>query len=663
MGDAKTPALKATGSALRNAVDQSREIAVEPSGNTSTGVKAGNVAAAVKTAGAQRGDAASCKQVIWFSFFFDGTGNNRDADLELLKHSNIARLYRAHKETNIDEGISSVYIPGVGTYFREIGDDGGSTSGNAFGAMGEARLEFAAREFEGFLRRPLALAKAPGNAIKEINIAVFGFSRGAALARAFLNLLMKRYCRLESEKWRLRQGNWPVRFRFAGLFDTVASVGLPMSTNNTGIYDSVRSDVPGMIAERLDDYENTRPETLAFSRAGEAGADPAPGKYAGHTEWGARLHIHETVEEVRHLVAAHEYRNSFPLDSIRFSSSTGIPEVAHFHEIIYPGVHSDVGGGYTPGEGARASRPSQNLCLIALQHMYNFALKSGVPMSLEKSERTRSDFNLDAKVGDAYNHYVKAIGSFSTLGEGINRHMAMYYAWRFYAIRKRLEGDVGMMSRIRSADEKFQNIKEVKSKEVNILSKKSTDAQIALSNLMELREIQASISRGGDEGDSAQNRTDLQLQNARQEYNFKRDQYLRSKARLDALPNMERSNELMAFYDQQLLIDVRRIRDKLSGKKTSEKPRNRDALRPHYKFLLDAFENEFDKGRGLRDEKILWLFDNCIHDSLSGFGKDATLPSDPRVVYIGGDVKLKYARLDTNKSSEQSNADWSEALA
>jgi hypothetical protein len=62
--------------------------------------------------------------------------------------------------------------------------------------------------------------------------------------------------------------------------------------------------------------------------------------------------------------------------------------------------------------------------------------------------------------------------------------------------------------------------------------------------------------------------------------------------------------------------------------------------------LLEAYENEFEKNSGLTDEKIISFFDNYVHDSLVGFAKDATLPSDPRVVYLGGDAKYRHASLE-----------------
>jgi hypothetical protein len=66
-------------------------------------------------------------------------------------------------------------------------------------------------------------------------------------------------------------------------------------------------------------------------------------------------------------------------------------------------------------------------------------------------------------------------------------------------------------------------------------------------------------------------------------------------------------------------------------------------LRPHYKALLEAYEAEFKHNKGLRDEKIIAFFDEYVHDSLASFAKDATLPSDPRVIFIGGNKRLEYA--------------------
>lgn len=66
--------------------------------------------------------------------------------------------------------------------------------------------------------------------IKKINLSVFGFSRGAALARVFTNEMI---WKAEAENLELKyemEGyaeKIPMEVKFLGLFDTVASFGLP----------------------------------------------------------------------------------------------------------------------------------------------------------------------------------------------------------------------------------------------------------------------------------------------------------------------------------------------------------------------------------------------------------------------------------------------------
>lgn len=645
VGDTRSPPLNATESSLRVAADQAQKLEADSKSaqqKTSDFVK---LAQSLKAATALNSSAVTCKQIIWLSFFFDGTGNNLQADIEILKHSNVARLFRAHKGSNEREGIFSVYIPGIGTYFPEIGDDGGGVLGLGCGAMGEERLNFALDEFDRVLKKPLARAMAPTNSIVEINIAIFGFSRGAALARAFVNMLMERRCNLQGKKWLLKKGSWPVRFRFMGLFDTVASVGLPMSSNTTGVYESARSDTAGMILNRLKKYEATRPEHLAFASSGQPGADPAPGDQDGHLEWGARLVVHETVEEVRHFIAAHELRNSFPVDSVSILSNGMITKPPHFFESIYAGVHSDVGGGYAPGEGGRGILASESLSLIPLRHMFDHALRCGVPMAVEWLSANEDDFNLNPLLRDTYDHYLKVIGPFSTVGDGINRHMKLYYAWRFLAIRRKANGDKADANIVDEQNIKYRKREAKISKEVATLKQQEDLAKFymdAFSNPEESKDfdgtLDSNVPSNNQDGASK----------LRKNYARAHDARMRATARKDAIPNMRKFRSMLDLYDRQLLADVRAILLAIKGNLNDARIVKRRAdLRPHYKALLEAYEDEFTHRRGLADEKVIRFFDSYVHDSLAGFAKDATLPSDPRVVYLGGNEKYKYAELES----------------
>jgi hypothetical protein len=100
-------------------------------------------------------------------------------------------------------------------------------------------------------------------------------------------------------------------------------------------------------------------------------------------------------------------------------------------------------------------------------------------------------------------------------------------------------------------------------------------------------------------------------------------------------------NRHLAVYDAQLLQDAQALHNLCT-----QTPARRQQLRPHYRGLLAAYENEFLHGRGLADPKIIEFFEHHVHDSLAGFAKDATLPSDPRVVYLGGNTKSQHASIE-----------------
>ncbi len=55
-----------------------------------------------------------CYDRVKVALFFDGTGNNRDADAAAKKWSNVARLYDASRREP-ENGIYAYYISGVGT--------------------------------------------------------------------------------------------------------------------------------------------------------------------------------------------------------------------------------------------------------------------------------------------------------------------------------------------------------------------------------------------------------------------------------------------------------------------------------------------------------------------------------------------------------------------
>ncbi|MEC5164269.1 MULTISPECIES: T6SS phospholipase effector Tle1-like catalytic domain-containing protein [unclassified Janthinobacterium] len=307
------------------------------------------------------GKTLNCKQNLWFSFFFDGTGNNLIADLPSKEHTNVTRLFRAHrgdaylgsvhsKAGDDAVGVFRIYIPGVGTYFNEVHDAGGDEWGLAIGYYGQDRLDWAKKQFDQLMVGPIAQAKNPVNEIVEVNIAAFGFSRGAAAARAFINDFVSSRCYKDSARengLRLKSVKCVVRIRFMGLFDTVASVGAGASANVIKTLE-VKAPLAVKLASRYTAFPESIPSALAFGPSGAAGAHPAAGSFNGHTGFGDKMFIPDEVESVYHFIAGHEFRNSFPVDSVSVydEETETIPRRENFFEYVHGGVHSDVGGGY-----------------------------------------------------------------------------------------------------------------------------------------------------------------------------------------------------------------------------------------------------------------------------------------------------------------------------
>ncbi|MDK7838967.1 phospholipase effector Tle1 domain-containing protein, partial [Klebsiella pneumoniae] len=66
------------------------------------------------------------------------------------------------------------------------------------------------------------------------------------------------------------------------------------------------------------------------------------------------------IKKCVHLVSGHEQRLCFPLDSVRRANGK-YPPCAR--EVVYPGMHSDIGGGYPPGEQGKANGEDDSLLL------------------------------------------------------------------------------------------------------------------------------------------------------------------------------------------------------------------------------------------------------------------------------------------------------------
>lgn len=364
----------------------------------------GNEEQAWWTSGVTSAERFKCRLYPKLSFFFDGTGNNLQQELtkpvEERALSNVAKLYQAAIDDKNRQEAVRRYFSGVGTPYLypysqiSPNEDKGGALGLGFGAGGEMRLNAALSEF----RRILEIDWSSGalRHMQWITLSVFGFSRGATLARAFVRRLIAEHCERTPNGliWKDSQGDG-VRLRivFMGLFDTVASVGGP----------------------------------------------------ALHLDWGAELAIPEEVERCVHFVSGHEVRQAFPLDSIR----VGKAYPANCEEVVYPGVHSDVGGGYFDGFQGRSNWLSR----IPLRDMYAEALKSGVMLNrfadLKLEDRSEMLVPADTPLLPHYQTYMAALprasGSLESL---IQAHRILQFRWRSAITREQSDVRVlGMLYR------------------------------------------------------------------------------------------------------------------------------------------------------------------------------------------------------------------------
>lgn len=263
--------------------------------------------------------AQSCPNTaITVGLFFDGTWNNaynvsdfRDGEASFDdasysgSYTNVRRLWDLHfdRAQNVpnacgdaDLAYEKRYLEGIGS-ITEDGDDtyGGVTAGGPAGMAVQVE------------RAAIALREAVNQYglfedMREITVNCFGFSRGAAAARVFCNMLA------DASIPNLKIG-------FLGIFDTVGSVGIP--GNN------IQRETPDEIANiychtlgLLDPYCIFRPEGQVYD-----------------------LNITgSTAETVFHIVAGDEFRYFYP-------SSSALP--SHATEVWMAGCHGDIGGAET----------------------------------------------------------------------------------------------------------------------------------------------------------------------------------------------------------------------------------------------------------------------------------------------------------------------------
>jgi hypothetical protein len=186
--------------------------------------------------------------------------------------------------------------------------------------------------------------------VKHINVALFGYDNGGAIAVGFANQLMNELC--DEGKF----GGIEVKLKFIGLFDCVS---YRYADNFVTAYIPLSNGVVN------------------------------------------NLEMPKQVEKVVHLCAAHEYRFYKPLSIIDGKAELG----AKYEEWMYPGAQADVGGGYEDGEEGK----SNQLARVPLNFMHGQACRHAVPLlSMERLKAEQGKVHLDFLVDPALDKLVCA---------------------------------------------------------------------------------------------------------------------------------------------------------------------------------------------------------------------------------------------------------------
>lgn len=219
--------------------------------------------------------------------------------------SNVALLYELYIDQaeafigeNDSEASIAVYVDGIGT----LSGGADSLSGYAFGQGATGVVERVEQSPALILSKLRRLLNANQSLIIEkLEFDIFGFSRGAAAARHFANevhaqaSVVRTALLFQAAPAFTPEFEWSahVGINFIGLFDTVAAIGDPAS-GHLSVGDARNPGVNLQLARNC-------------------------------------------AKKVVHLTAADEHRHNFSLNRVNSD---------YHEELVLPGVHSNLGGGY-----------------------------------------------------------------------------------------------------------------------------------------------------------------------------------------------------------------------------------------------------------------------------------------------------------------------------
>lgn len=218
--------------------------------------------------------------------------------------SNVALLYELYQDDSqrriepvATQASIKVYIEGAGS---KAGEED-ATMGMAFG-QGETGVVERVKQSPAEIaeRLQMLVSANPSIVVEKVEFDIFGFSRGAAAARHFANEVLQAEAGVVAKKLDPKDPVFSPSFshenslsiNFIGVFDTVAAIG-----------------------------------------------DPAQGHLSVGDDYNPGVNLYlppGCARKVVHLTAADEHRHNFSLNRV---------DEAH-EELVLPGVHSNLGGGY-----------------------------------------------------------------------------------------------------------------------------------------------------------------------------------------------------------------------------------------------------------------------------------------------------------------------------
>ncbi|MHA7059024.1 T6SS phospholipase effector Tle1-like catalytic domain-containing protein [Aquimarina sp. M1] len=296
---------------------------------------------------------------VTMGMFFDGTGNNKEnTDYQFKSkfgedssfynsYSNVARAWKYYRgylngelvedntKINLNEndgGNLNIYIEGIGTNNRDYDDDlFGQALGIHIRSGVKARVRLGTEKAAEALMNYEKVRKLINTIHKiEVTFDVFGFSRGAAAARHFISINTQQYPESTNngnpytELTNKEIFSSYFEYNINALFEQDRKIEVEIKWRFAGLYETVSS--------HGGDFED---DVLELG-----------------------LNAISNAEYVVQIVAEDEYRKNFSLTTIDSSPN---------HKLIkLPGVHSDIGGGYS--QKYKSGNTEENYSLYEIKY-------------------------------------------------------------------------------------------------------------------------------------------------------------------------------------------------------------------------------------------------------------------------------------------------------